>query len=216
MERQWYNRRYSIFLFSFLLVLFGDILVSSKWDQVAQTILILQNMLLSLLLFHEANRLYKLVMVLILILGTFFRIYDHMVPEFPGHVFLFIYLIYFLLVSKQIYADLMYQRELGIETISAAFSGYILMGTVFSLIFVSMGISGAFRGPDGVVPVGDYLYFSFVSLLTIGYGDITPATELSKKVIILEGLMGHFYTVFVVGIVIGKFLNRQKLELTDK
>jgi len=216
MDRPWYDRRYSIFLISFLLVLFGDIFISSKWDQVAQTILILQNMLLSLLLFRKKHRLYKLAMVLILILGTFFRIYDQMEPDFPGHVFLFIYLIYFLMVSNQIYADLMYQRELGIETISAAFSGYILMGTVFSLIFITMGASGSFKGPDGVVPVGDFLYFSFVSLLTIGYGDITSASELSKKVIILEGLMGHFYTVFVVGIVIGKFLNNQTIKLTDK
>lgn len=215
MERRLYNRRYSIFLISFLLLLFGDILVAPKWDEVAETILILQNMLLSMLLFKDSPSAKKLIMWVLLILGTFFRIYDQLEPEFSGTVFLSIYLIYFLTVSYQIYKDLMYQKELGIETISAAFSGYILMGMVFSLIFVTMGSTSSFKGPDGFVPNSDYLYFSFVSLLTIGYGDITPVTEISKKVIILEGLMGHFYTVFVVGIVIGKFLNYQKVKLSN-
>lgn len=213
MDTQLHNRRYSLFLFSFLLLLFADILIIPKWDNVAQTILILQNMLFSLLLFKHTHRLKKVAMVLLILLGTFARIYNQLIPAFSGYVFLIIYLIYFLLVSFQIYFDLMYEQKLGIETISAAFSGYILLGTVFSLIFISMGASGAFKGPDGPVQNSDYLYFSFVSLLTIGYGDITPVTEISKKVIILLGLIGHFYSVFVVGIVIGKFLNNQKINL---
>jgi hypothetical protein len=215
MNSTWHDSRYSVFLFSFLLVLFGDILISTEWDPFAQTVLILLNMVLSLLLFRDSHKLKKRAMVLLVLLGAFFRIYDQMVPAFPGYAFLFIYLVYFLLVSYQIYADLMYQKKLGIETLSAAFSGYILLGTAFSLIFVSMGASGAFKGPNGIVPNADYLYFSFVSLLTIGYGDIVPVTEISKKVIILEGLMGQFYTLFVVGIVIGKFLNNQNTKVID-
>lgn len=191
-----------------MLMLFGDIFVKPEWDYATQTILIFQNMLLSLLLFKQATKLKKLIFLLI-ILATFSRIYYQFQSEFSGYPFLTIYAIYFLLISYQIYVDLMYQKELGIETITAAFSGYILLGTVFSILFITMGSSGAFKGPEGTVPYSDYLYFSFVTLLTIGYGDIIPVTEISKKIIILLGLIGHFYTVFVVGIVIGKFLYRK-------
>jgi hypothetical protein len=58
--------------------------------------------------------------------------------------------------------------------------------------------------------------FSFVILFTIGFGDITPTTELVRKGIIPEGLLSNFYTVLVVGIVIRKFLNNQNIKLTDK
>jgi voltage-gated potassium channel len=47
-----YDRRYSLFLFSFILMLFGDIFTKPEYDYDAQTILILQNMLFSLLLFR--------------------------------------------------------------------------------------------------------------------------------------------------------------------
>jgi voltage-gated potassium channel len=215
MKSKMLSSRYSIFLFSFLLLLFGDILIAPKWDNLAQNILILQNMLLSMLLFKDTHRFKKLGMLVLIVLGIFFRMYDQLVPGSLGHIFLLIYLIYFLIVSYQIFYDLVYQKKLGVETISAAFSGFILLGTVFSLIYITMGADGAFKGPAGTVPSSDYLYFSFVSLLTIGYGDITPVNEIAKKVIILQGLIGHFYTVFVVGIVIGKFLNNQNIKLSE-
>lgn len=209
MTTELYNRRYSLFLLSFLLMLFGDIFVSQKYDYDAQTFLILTNMLFSLPLFFPASKSKKIVIIVLMLLGTFSRIFLHLNPTIMGFVFLFTYLVYFLLVSYQVYSDLLFQEELGIETIAAAFSGYILLGTVFSIIFITMGSHGTFKGPAEVVPNSDYLYFSFVTLLTIGFGDIVPVSDMAKKVVVLLGLMGHFYTVFVVGIVIGKFLKKQ-------
>jgi hypothetical protein len=206
MESGLFNRRYSIFLFSFLLLLFGDILIATRWDNFAQNILILQNMLLSMLLFKDAHRLKKLGILALIVLGIFFRMYDQLVPGFTGHAFHLIYLIYFQVVSYQIFHDLMYKKKLGVEPISASFSGFILLGTVFSLIFISIGAHGAFKGPVGTVPNSDFLYFSFGSIQTIDYGDITLVNEISKKVIVLQSLIGHFYTLFVVGIVIRKLL----------
>jgi len=196
-----------------MLMLFGDIFIQPENDYNAETILILQNMLFSLLLFWQKHKLQILIAGVLIIIGTFSRIYFQIYPGWAGYLFLIVYMIYFLLVSFRIYIDLMFQKELGIETISAAFSGFILLGTVFSIIFITMGSNGAFKGPGGSISNSDYLYFSFVTLLTIGYGDITPVNEISKKVIILLGLIGHFYTVFIVGIVIGKFINNQRINL---
>ena len=207
-----YKRRFTLFLISFLLMLFGDIFITPKWYYEFQTILILQNMLVSLLLFQHSSKLKKSVIVTLIILGIASRVYPQINPEVGNYFFVTAYLLYFLIVSYQLFKDLLFQKELGIETLSAAFSGFILLGTFSSIIFISMDSSGAFRGPDGPISYSDYLYFSFVTLLTIGYGDIVPITEISKKAIILIGLIGHFYTVFLVGIVIGKFLKNQNAE----
>jgi voltage-gated potassium channel len=141
-----HDRRYSLFLFSFVLMLFGDIFTKPEYDYDAQTILILQNMLFSLLLFRRKHKVKRLVVISLIVLGTFARIYNQLNPDFTGVLFLIIYMFYFLLISHQIYIDLMQQKDLGIEMISAAFSGYILLGTVFSALFITMGYSGAFKG----------------------------------------------------------------------
>ncbi|MHC1775601.1 MAG: potassium channel family protein [Lentimicrobium sp.] len=210
-----YKRRFTLFLISFLLMLFGDIFISQKWYNETQTVFILQNMLVSFLLFQHSSKLKKLAIITLFVLAIASRIYPQFNPEVSNYSFVTAYLLYFLIVSYQLFRDLLFQKELGIETLSAAFSGFILIGTFSSIIFISMDSSGAFRGPDGPISNSDYLYFSFVTLLTIGYGDIVPITEISKKAIILIGLIGHFYTVFVVGIVIGKFLKDQHIGKTD-
>jgi uncharacterized membrane protein len=193
-------------------MLFGDIFISPKWYNEIQTVLILQNMLVSLLLFQRSSKLKKLAIFTLIVLAIASRISPQINPEVGKYFFVTAYLLYFLIVSYQLFKDLLFQKELGIETLSAAFSGFILIGTFTSIIFISMDFAGAFRGPDGPISYSDFLYFSFVTLLTIGYGDIVPITEISKKAIILIGLIGHFYTVFVVGIVIGKFLKNQQSE----
>jgi hypothetical protein len=47
-------------------------------------------------------------------------------------------------------------------------------------------------------------------LLTIGYGDITPVSLIAKRVVMFMGLAGHFYTVFITSIIIGKYLSLKK------
>lgn len=212
MNERLLDNRYSLFLFSFVLMLFGDIFTKPEYDYDAQTILILQNMLFSLLLFNKNHKFKRLVVISLIIFVAFARLYSRINPELTGILFLVLYLFYFLLISHQIYIDLMKEKNLGVEMISAAFSGYILLGTVFSAFFITMDSSGAFRGPEGAISNSDYLYFSFVTLLTIGYGDIVPVTEIAKKVVVLLGLIGNFYSVFVIGIIIGKYLNFQTLK----
>jgi len=172
-------------------------------------------MLVSLLLFQRSSKLKKLTIITLIVLAIASRIFQQINPGVGNYSFVTAYLLYFIIVSHKLFKDLLFQKELGIETLSAAFSGFILMGTFSSIIFISMDSTGAFRGPDGPISNSDFLYFSFVTLLTIGYGDIVPITEISKKAIILIGLIGHFYTVFVVGIVIGKFLKDQQINKSD-
>ena len=210
-----YKRRFTLFLISFLLMLFGDIFISNEWYKETQTVLIVQNMLVSLLLFQQSSKLKKLTIITLIVLAIASRIFPQINPGVGNYSFVTAYLLYFIIVSHKLFKDLLFQKELGIETLSAAFSGFILLGTFSSIIFISMDSAGAFRGPDGPISNSDFLYFSFVTLLTIGYGDIVPITEISKKAIILIGLIGHFYTVFVVGIVIGKFLKDQQINKSD-
>ena len=45
---------------------------------------------------------------------------------------------------------------------------------------------------------GRFSYFSFITLTTVGYGDITPASALAKQVAVLEGLVGQLYPAILL------------------
>ena len=91
--------------------------------------------------------------------------------------------------------------------------GYICIGLVgfFICMAVELLEPGSFSGlptidlnpesnRDGLV------YYSFITLLTIGYGDISPVTQLARNASILIGLMGQFYLVIVTAVVIEKYI----------
>ncbi len=67
----------------------------------------------------------------------------------------------------------------------------------------------AARGPEERL-----LYFSLVTLVTLGYGDIVPVTPLARMVSAFEGVIGQFYVAAVVAMLVGRFI-AQAIEEGD-
>lgn len=51
-------------------------------------------------------------------------------------------------------------------------------------------------------------YYNFVTLLTIGYGDVLPMSGMAQALTILEGLIGQFYLVFYMTALVGIYISR--------
>jgi voltage-gated potassium channel len=56
----------------------------------------------------------------------------------------------------------------------------------------------------------DYVYFSFVTLTTLGYGDVTPISHLARSISILIALSGQMYMTILIALLVGKFLARSR------
>jgi hypothetical protein len=92
------------------------------------------------------------------------------------------------------------------ERLAAALSLYLLFGLIFALIFATIAelLPGSFhfaaaRPVDFVQkPLSDMVYFSFVTLATLGYGDIVPLSGSAKGLAILEAIVGQMYLVVIV------------------
>jgi voltage-gated potassium channel Kch len=67
---------------------------------------------------------------------------------------------------------------------------------------------GSLNGIEKEALVSEYVYFSFITLLTIGYGEIVPVSDLAQKAAILVALIGQFYIVILTAIVVGKYINQ--------
>jgi len=88
---------------------------------------------------------------------------------------------------------------------SLAISGGVCISEkVYDEIKNQAKLSDAFQGVEKSNS-SSFLYFSFITLLSIGYGDITPTTEFSQRLVVFFGLIGHFYTVFVIAIIVSKY-----------
>lgn len=92
------------------------------------------------------------------------------------------------------------------ETIYAALSTYLLAGLFFGLIYSAMEFMrpGSFSGPDEF-DEASAIYYSFVTLATLGYGDFLPRTELARGVATFEVIAGQLYLAVMVARLIGAF-----------
>ena len=120
-----------------------------------------------------------------------------------------LFVIFFTSMSIRVYKDIYKAKDIDREILAAVFCGYIFIGFLAAFLFIAIeGFApGSFSGMvDTIALFDNFIYFSFVTLLTIGYGDMVPLTPLTKTLVVVIGLVGNFYTVMVTAIVIGKFL----------
>ena len=98
-------------------------------------------------------------------------------------------------------------REAGRVTLAAVYGAialYLLIGAFFASIDSAVGAIGTapFFNQASNPPFETYLYFSYITLTTVGYGDFAPATSLARALAITEALSGQLYLVTVVAVLV--------------
>lgn len=103
------------------------------------------------------------------------------------------------------------QKEVNAQSVTGAICAYILFGLLFLFLYGAIAVldSGDFfaQGTDGTRSLR--LYFSYVTLATLGYGDYTPATELGRMLTVLESLLGQLYLVTVLALLVSQLRGRR-------
>ena len=90
--------------------------------------------------------------------------------------------------------------EISVLTVLGAVCIYVLLGLFFAFVFTVVGDFGSqpFFASEEDVTRSDYMYFSFITLATVGYGDITPQGGLGRALAVTEGLFGQIYLITAV------------------
>jgi hypothetical protein len=86
---------------------------------------------------------------------------------------------------------------------------YLLLGLSFGLIYAFLGLvfNPAFSVPDP--GISSAIYFSFITLTTVGYGDIVPIKPISEAFTVLEAILGQLYLVSVVSLAVSRLGTRR-------
>ena len=106
--------------------------------------------------------------------------------------------------------DVRMARVVDQNVIFGVVAGYILIGFVGGLLALSIGRShpDAFNLP-GVINGPQAVYFSFITMSTLGYGDITPTIPQTQALAVLLSVSGQIYLTIVIAILIGKYLSKK-------
>lgn len=128
---------------------------------------------------------------------------------------LFLNALFFGFLIWSILSDIMGNRRSTTERIFGALCAYILIGVLFALLYAHLEYraagEAAFTFSDstilesaesesGLLPL--FIYYSFVTLTTLGYGDVTPVSEAARTLAWMEALVGQLYlAVMVAGFV---------------
>ena len=102
------------------------------------------------------------------------------------------------------------ERRVTVDLVFAVLGIYLLLGFAFSLAFqlvADIEQGDFFAGGDPESPANT-LYFSFVTLTTVGYGDLAAATGLGRALAIAEALAGQIYLVTVVAVIVSTLAAR--------
>jgi voltage-gated potassium channel len=103
------------------------------------------------------------------------------------------------------------------RTVLGLLSVYLLIGMTFAATFITIAIvSGEpfFAQTQHAEPV-DFTYFSFVTLATVGYGDLTAANPMPRMLSAIEGLSGQLYLVTVVAVAVSRVRTRRDRSRED-
>ena len=108
-------------------------------------------------------------------------------------------------------------RVVALSTLVGAVCLYLLIGVFFAYVYAAVNGSAPIRFfvqlPDPTP--GDFLYFSFVALTTLGFGDLSPATALGRTLTVTEALAGQLYLVSTIALVVAN-LGRSRADLGDQ
>lgn len=106
-------------------------------------------------------------------------------------------------VIGQLFAAVLSRRIRFVDRILTAVSVYLLIGMTFAYLHLMIWrlAPAAYdfgERPPTIEPMVDMLYFSFVTMLTLGYGDVVPVDPFARMLTVLEALTGAFFLAILI------------------
>jgi hypothetical protein len=108
------------------------------------------------------------------------------------------------------------RRQVTVEAVFGVLCLYLLLGMFFAFLYAFIGKvnGGSFFAGGQAVTTARCLYFSFTTITTVGYGDLTAESNLGHTLSNAEALVGQIYLVTVVSLIVGN-LGLRRMDAPD-
>jgi len=130
-------------------------------------------------------------------------------------VHLLVMLAYFVLTAWVAARQVLFSGPVDGNKIVGAVCLYLLLSLIWAMLYMIM----IYVSPESFagLPSGtwfsaepDVIYFSFVTMTTLGYGDVTPVLPVARFLVCMEAVVGQFYIAIVVASLVGAHLARRQ------
>ena len=212
--RALYQRRFFLLL---VLILLTIVLTPFLDDFIETRILMdifLTALFLAIIFAIKSKRTHMIIafiLVLPLILSTWsYYIYDYTHLDLATRIFGALFFGYAVMIILQIIGR---STEVTRETIFAAVVAYLLIALMWAYLYMILEslIPGSFSFPEQVTLSESqrFHYLSFITITTLGYGDITPLTSKASALALVEAVIGQIYMVVLVAWLVGMYVSRK-------
>jgi len=125
-----------------------------------------------------------------------------------SYIHLFMLLCFFIWMTWLAARQVLFTGSITSNDIVGAICIYMLLGLIWAMLylFLAEAVPGAFNGLPQAPWLDNFsaaIYFSFVTITTLGYGDISPAMPLARFLVYMEAIVGVFYMAILVASLIG-------------
>ena len=212
MVRKLYDYRFTIYLVSQLFILFGALVSPQElYEILIAQILFLVNVSAGLLLLRKKKWLLysALSLLVMMVTSTVLISAEYLTHPLLNNLQLAGYFLFYAILCYEINFQVWKEKSVNQHTLFGLTSGFISLGFIGFFICMSIEVAspGSFSLPEnGLGVVDNLMYFSFITIMSIGYGDIVPLTGLAQKASLFIGLIGEVYLVIITAIVVGKYL----------
>jgi hypothetical protein len=135
-----------------------------------------------------------------------FNTFFHQPLGFPVAVAI---LVLFLYCAVVILRSLLTTERVFVNEIIGTFNLYLIMGYIWSYVYLLLELTspGSFESASKAGNLGlRFIYFSFVTITTVGFGDTVPASPMAQMLVVLEAIIGQFYVAVVVAYLVSMFI----------
>lgn len=119
---------------------------------------------------------------------------------------------FLIFVISRVLKYILEATEVDNETLCACLSGFLMIGLLWATGYTLLGRINpeafGFAVPGQTMDGFEAFYFSFVTLSTIGYGDITPVSRVARMLCVMEAVTGMFYVAVLVARLVSIYSNR--------
>lgn len=132
-------------------------------------------------------------------------------------------MLFLLLTSLAVLVHVIMAQRVDADLIYGSIAVYLLVGIIVALGFLflhNMDPGSVLKSLDQQVPFGqgsnnyaELLYFSFIALTSVGFGDLVPLSAAARSLAMFEGLFGQLYMAILIAKVVGIY-TAQKMEET--
>ena len=124
-----------------------------------------------------------------------------------NYISLLVNIVFFQIVVIKLIIHIAKSKKADLKVILESINGYMLLGLMFmTWIAVAMLYDpGSFNFNIENPNAADYTYFTFVTMTTLGYGEITPAVPFAKSLAILISTSGQIYIAVIIAMLVGKY-----------